>query len=157
MRVLSRRVLAAGAAAAPLALAAVAFSGSADPAIVVRDEQGSVVARGDLPASGDFGLAYRHSYYDAPARELFNVNGHELRLRAIASPSAAVLDYYALAGDRRRDGGWLRLVPAERRRYERLPLIATATGRRTLLVGGERIPLYGHEASHLTISVEGAR
>jgi hypothetical protein len=138
-------------------LAAGALSGSADPAIVVRDEQGSVVARADLPASGGFGLAYRHSYYGAPARELFTVSGHELRLRAIASPSAAVLDYYALAGQRRRDGEWLRLVPAERRRYERLPLIATATGRRTLLVGGERIPLYAREARHLTITAEDER
>jgi hypothetical protein len=157
MRVWSRRLLAAGAAAAPLALAGGALSGGADPAVVVLDERGTEVARADLPATGDFGLAYRHSYYDAPARELFTVRGTELRLRAIASPSAAVLDYYALAGERRKVGGWLRLVLAERRRYERLPLIATATGRRTLLVGGERIPLYGHEARHLTISVEGER
>lgn len=67
-----------------------------------------------------------------------------------------MLDYYALAGERIRRGGWLHLVPAERRRYERLPLIATATGRRTLLAGGERIPLYRGEARHLVITVEGA-
>ncbi|MGH2822285.1 MAG: hypothetical protein ACRDLY_04535, partial [Thermoleophilaceae bacterium] len=73
------------------------------------------------------------------------------------SPSAAVLDYYALEGERRRRGGWLQIVPTDRRRYERLPLIATATGRRTLLVGDERIPLYARHARHLTITAEGER
>jgi hypothetical protein len=157
MRVRSRRLLAAGAVAAPLALAATALSGSPDPALVVRDEQGDETVRTDLPASGLFGLAYRHSYYHAPARELFTVRGRQIHLRAVASPSAAVLDYYALAGERSRGGGWLQLVPAERRRYERIPLIATATGRRTLLVGGKRIPLYAREARHLTITAEDGR
>jgi Domain of unknown function (DUF1850) len=124
---------------------------------VVRDEQGDEIVRVELPSDGEFALAYRHSYYDAPARELFTASGGQLRLRAIASPRAAVLDYYALAGKRTRAGTSLRLVPAERHRYERLPLIATATGRRTLLVRGERIPLYGREARHLTITAEGER
>jgi hypothetical protein len=136
-----------------IALLAAAFAGAA-PTISVRDEQGAEVVRRTLPESRSFALAYRHSYYGAPAREIFTVTGDELRLDAIASPSAAVLDYYALAGERTRRGRWLRLVPAERRRYERLPLIATATGRRTLLVGGERIPLYGRDARHLEIAAE---
>jgi hypothetical protein len=38
-----------------------------------------------------------------------------------------------------------------------LPLIATATGRRTLLVGSERIPLYARKARHLAITVERER
>jgi hypothetical protein len=150
-------LLAAAAVAAPLALAATALSGSPDPALVVRDEQGQEIVRAALPESGAFALAYRHSYYDAPARELFTARDGNLRLRALASPRAAVLDYYALAGERTRTGGWLRLEPAGRRSYEGLPLIATATGRRTLLVGGERIPLYGREARHLTITAEGGR
>jgi hypothetical protein len=136
------------------AVAAAALSDSAAPELVVRDGQGEDVVRTELPESGSFALAYRHSYYGAPARERFTVTGGELRLDEIDSRSAAVLDYYALAGERRRRGGWVRLRPAERRRYERLPLIATATGRRTLLVGGERIPLYAREARHLTIEVE---
>jgi Domain of unknown function (DUF1850) len=153
----SRWSVVAGAVAAPLALAATALSGSEDAALVVRDERGHEVVRAELPASGHFALAYRHSYYDAPARELFAVRGDELRLRGITSPSAAVLDYYALAGERRRRGGWLHLVPTEGRRYERIPLIATATGRRTLLVGGERIPLYARGTRHLSITAEGER
>jgi hypothetical protein len=124
---------------------------------VVRDEQGDEIVRAKLPESGSFALAYRHSYYGAPAREGFTASGSGFRLREIASPRAAVLDYYALAGERSRHGGWLRLVPTERHRYEGLPLIATATGRRTLLVGGERIPLYRREARHVTITVEGER
>jgi Domain of unknown function (DUF1850) len=122
---------------------------------VVRDQQGDEIVRTELPEDGSFALAYRHSYYGAPARERFASSGSGFRLREIASPRAAVLDYYALAGERSRSGGWLHLVPTERRRYERLPLIATATGRRTLLIGGERIPLYRREARHLTITVEG--
>jgi Domain of unknown function (DUF1850) len=137
-----------------IAAAAALFTGSAAPELVVRDERGEEVIRTELPDGGSFALAYRHSYYGAPARELFRVTGGALRLEAIASPSAAVLDYYALAGERTRSGRWLRLRPAERRRYERLPLIATATGRRTLLVGGRRIPLYGREARHLEIAAE---
>jgi Domain of unknown function (DUF1850) len=131
-----------------------ALSGSAGPELVVRDEHGEEVVRAGVPDGGAFALAYRHSYYGAPARELFEVSGRRIELEAIASPRAAVLDYYALAGDRSRRDGWLRLRPTDRRRYERLPLIATATGRRTLLVGSERIPLYGREARHLTIAVE---
>jgi hypothetical protein len=151
---MSRKLLAAGAAAAPLALAATALSGPPEPAVVVRGEEGDELVRAELPDSGSFALAYRHSYYGAPARELFTAGGSGFRLRRIASPRNAVLDYYALPGARSRSGRWVQLAPTERRRYERLPLIATATGRRTLLVGGERIPLYGREARHLTITVE---
>jgi Domain of unknown function (DUF1850) len=148
----ARALLAAGAATAPLALAA----GDAERAVVVRDEAGEEIVRASLPANEAFGLAYRHSVYGAPARERFaaDEDGGGFRLRSLASPRAAVLDYYALAGRRTRAGAWLRLVPHERRRYERLPLIATATGRRTLLVGERRFPLYGRSARHLTVSVE---
>jgi hypothetical protein len=144
----------AGAAAAPLALAAGWLPGDAQPVVVVRDAAGEEIVRVSLPASGGFALAYRHSVYGAPARERFAAEGGGFRLRSLGSPSAAVLDYYALAGRRTRAGGWLRLVPHDRRRYERLPLIASATGRRSLLVGKRRIPLYGRAARHLVLSVE---
>jgi Domain of unknown function (DUF1850) len=151
----SRRLLTVGVAAAPLVLAATALSGPADRELVVRDERGGEVLRTELPESGRFAIAYRHSYYRAPARELFRAAAGELRLRGIESPRAAVLDYYALAGKRTSRRGWLRLVPDERPSYDSLPLIATATGRRTLVVEGERHPLYGRDARHLTIEVEG--
>jgi hypothetical protein len=144
------------AAAALLALAA-ATPGDGERAVVVRDEAGDEVVRAELPASGRFTLAYRHSYYDAPAHEHFEAEGDGFRLRSLASPRAAVLDYYALPGRSTRTGRWVRLTPREQRRYERLPLIATAEGRRTLQVGGRRFPLYGSAARHLTITVEPGR
>jgi Domain of unknown function (DUF1850) len=146
----ARALLTAGAAAAPLALAA----GDTERAVVVRDAAGGEIVRASLPASAAFGLAYRHSVYGAPATERFTADAGGFRLRSISSPSAAVLDYYALAGRRTRARAWLRLVPHERRRYQRLRLIATATGRRTLVVGERRLPLYGRSARHLTLSVE---
>jgi hypothetical protein len=147
-------LLVAGAAAAPLALAAGWLLGNGERVVVVRDSAGEEIVRASLPASGGFVLAYRHSVYGAPARERFAAEDGGFRLRSLGSPSAAVLDYYALAGRRTRAGGWLRLVPHERRRYERLPLIATAWGRRSLLVGERRFPLYGRAARHLVLSVE---
>ena len=96
-----------------------------------------------------------HSYYRAPAQERFTAGRDgDFRLESIASRRAAVLDYYELEGRRVRDGGRLRMYPREHRRYERLPLIATAQGRRTLVAGKHRIPLYGGRARHLTIDVE---
>ncbi len=154
----ARRLAAAGAVAVPLAAAATGLAagrGGGDPAVVVRDRAGAVVARATLPADGRFALAYRHSYYRAPAEERFAGDGHGgFALRALASPRAAVLDYYALAGRRGRDGRWLTLAPRDAPRYRRLSLIATRTGRRTLVAGHRRIPLYGARARHLTISVE---
>jgi hypothetical protein len=109
-----------------------------------------------LPASGRFAIEYRHSYYRVPARERFEADGTGFRMVGVESPSEAVLDYYELAGTKS-PGRWMALAPARPRRFDRLPLIATATGRRTLAVAGERYPLYGRVPRHLTIEVEDAR
>ena len=60
----------------------------------------------------------------------------------IASPSEAVLDYYEVAGARSRRGGWWTLRLARPARFTRMALAATAVGRRTLVAGGERAPLF---------------
>jgi hypothetical protein len=133
--------------------AAAALAGCGGSSVVVRDEDGGVLAEARLPASGRFALEYRHSYYRAPARESFAVDGSGFRMVEVASPSEAVLDYYALEGTKRR-GGWMRLDVAHPGRFERLPLIATPVGRRTLEVGGERYALYGGAPRHVTIEVE---
>lgn len=146
----------AGALATPLALAAGALGGGGGHAVIVRNEHGKAVARAELPEDGRFALAYRHSYYRAPAQERFVADGDGFKLESVASPRAAVLDYYQLEGSRQRDGDGLRLFPRERRRYRQLPLIATAEGRRTLVVDGRRTPLYGRRARHLEITVEGS-
>jgi hypothetical protein len=155
----ARRPLVVAALAVPLAAAAAGAAMGAraidGPAVVVRDSGGATVARVALPADGRFALAYRHSYYGAPAQERFAGDGRGgFRLRALASPRAAVLDYYALAGHRARDGRWLTLAPRRAPRYTSLRLIATPTGRRTLVVGTRRVPLFGAGARHLTLAVE---
>ena len=121
--------------------------------VIVHAEDGTVLAEARLPASGRFALEYRHSYYRVAARESFAADGSGFRMVEIASPSEAVLDYYELAGRKHRDG-WMRLTPARPQHFARLPLIATAVGRRTLEVGGERYPLYGDTPRHVTIEVE---
>ena len=128
-------------------------AGCGERDVVVRDDGGRVIAKAALPASGEFALEYRHSYYRVPARERFAADGAGFRMVGVESPNEAVLDYYALAGTKT-PGRWMALAPAKPRRFDRLPLIATATGRRTLAVGGERYPLYAKAPRHLTIEVE---
>jgi hypothetical protein len=125
-------------------------------AVVVRDDRGRVLVNAALPASGRFAIEYRHSYYRVPARERFKADGTGFRMVGVESPSEAVLDYYEMAGTKS-PGRWMALAPARPRRFDRLPLIATATGRRTLAVAGERYPLYARAPRHLTIEVEDAR
>lgn len=140
--------------AAALALAAGALVDGDPERVVVRDEGGGVVAAAELPRDRRFALDYLHSYYRAPAQERFVASDGAFRLESVASARAAVLDYYELEGRRARDGRRLRLFPRASRRYRRLPLIASSTGRRTLVVGERRLPLYGPRARHLTIELE---
>jgi hypothetical protein len=127
--------------------------GCGERTVVVRDDGGRVLVEARLPESGRFALEYRHSYYRVPAREEFRAGGSGFRMVGVSSPSEAVLDYYAIAGAKRL-GAWSTLAPERPERFERLPLIATATGRRTLAVGDRRYPLYGAAPRHLTIAVE---
>lgn len=147
-----------------LAAAAVALAGGAavradGPArVVASDRDGDTVAELELPRSGAFELAYRHSYYRRPAVERFTAaDGGSFRLVEIASPSEAVLEYYDVAGERRRERGWWTLELDRPVRFTRMALAATAVGRRTLVAGGEREPLFRKDgkAAHLTIAVEG--
>ena len=79
---------------------------SAEPRVVARDGDGGVVvAEAPLPADGHFALSYRHSVYRAPATERFRATGDGFVLESVASPSADVIDYYALDGTRTREGG----------------------------------------------------
>jgi hypothetical protein len=141
---------------APLLLAglAVAGCGGGPPEIVARDRDGGVVAEAALPASGRFALSYRHSVYGAPAEERFRAVDGGFVLESIASPSAAVIDYYAIEGARTREHGWWVVHPDQPARFETMPLAATRRGRRTLLAGDRRLPLYGHDV-HLRLAVEG--
>jgi hypothetical protein len=123
------------------------------PRVVVRDTGGAEVVEADLPGSGRFALTYRHSVYRAPAEERFRATGDGFVLEAIASPSEAVLDYYALEGRRMRRGILVLDQPA---RFHDMALAATNVGRRTLVVGSRRYPLWRRDgARHLRITVKG--
>ena len=116
-----------------------------------------MVFRAPLPGSGGFEIEYVHSYYEDPAAEHFVAAGDgSFDLVEVSSPSEAVLDYYEIEGRKEEaDGGRMRLLPDEPQRFEELPLIGTEKGRRTLVVSGERRPLYEEGGSrHVTIGVE---
>ena len=137
-----------------VALGALAVTGSS-PHVVARAAGDEKVADLRLPASGTFALEYRHSYYRQPARETFRARDDgAFELVAISSPSEAVLDYYEIDGVRERRGGRWTLRPARPARFEHMSLAATQVGRRTLVAGGERVPLYGGDV-HLRLAVEG--
>jgi hypothetical protein len=136
-----------------IALAALPLAGG-PPAVVARSGSDEV-ARVALPPSRTFALEYRHSYYRQPARETFRAAPDgSFALVAVSSPSEAVLDYYEIEGQRERRGGVWTLHPAHPARFDDMALAATRVGRRTLVAGPRRVPLYGG-AVHLRLSVEG--
>jgi alkylhydroperoxidase family enzyme len=111
--------------------------------VLVRDSEGRTTSRYPLPVSGEFEIEYVHSYYQAPAVEHFVAEEDgSFELFGVSSPSEAVLDYYELEGRKEKWDDLLRLLPGGPQSFETLPLIATEKGRRTLVVSGERIPLY---------------
>lgn len=124
--------------------------------VVARGEDGGAVARGELPGSGRFEIEYVHSYYRAPTVERFVADeGGGFALVGISSTSDGVLDYYAVGGRKSTDGRWSSLKLDREQRFEELPLIATAKGRKILVVGGERFPLFEDGGPvHLTLRVE---
>ena len=145
------------AVAVPLALAAAVGLLPHRAVVTVTGTDGRPVAARVLPTPARFELRYRHSYYRAEAAESFMVGPDGgFRLVAVGSASQAVLDYYGLAGRTHREGGWLRLELRQPQRFERLPLVATGLGRRTLVVGGRAVPLTppGGEPAHVVVTVE---
>ena len=131
-----------------------AARGSPSPggSVVVAGDGGQPLASAALPASGSFAIRYRHSVYDAPTIESFVAfSDGSFAMVAVASPSAAVLDYYGLDGRRWSSGGWAHLQVSVPDRLRRLPLIGTPKGQRTLEVAGRRFPL--GEMGHVELSV----
>lgn len=152
-----RSLLLAGAAVLLLA----SFVLQPERSVVVRDADGKLVARVPLADSGRFEIEYEHSYYEEPAVETFAVGPRGgFSLVSVSSPSEAVLDYYELEGEKEAVEGphglWMRLVPEKAQRFEELSLIGTSKGRKTLVVSGERTPLFTEDgiASHLVLRVE---
>jgi Domain of unknown function (DUF1850) len=142
---------------AAFALATAAGCGSARPEVVARDRDGGVVAEAALPPDGRFALSYRHSVYKASAVERFRATGDGFVLESVASPSAEVIDYYALDGRRTREHGWWVMTPDRPARFGTMALAGTRLGRRTLVAGPQHLPLYRSDgrAVHLRLAVEG--
>jgi hypothetical protein len=154
-----KRALAAAAISAAALAGGAAVSADGPVRVVAQDRGGNTVAEVALPRSGAFALAYRHSYYRRPAIERFRAAGDgTFRLVEITSPSADVLDYYEVPGERTRARGWWTLKLSRPARFTRMALAATAVGRRTLVADGRRVPLFRGDgrAAHLTIAVEGS-
>ena len=122
--------------------------------VVARTTSGRVLARLPLASRGHFALSYVPSVYDAPGIERFEARADGFTLIGLSSTSPAVLDYYALEGRRSVERGWWTLAPSRPPRYEKLSLIATEKGRRTLEVEGKSVPLYEPgRALHVVLSV----
>jgi hypothetical protein len=141
---------------AALLILAGMFATDRGSSVLVHDANGRTIVRAALPDSGRFGIEYVHSYYEVPATEHFVAEEDgSFELVEISSPSEAVLDYYELEGRKEVGDGLFRLTPEERQRFDKLPLIGTEKGQRTLVVSGERFPLYEEDGPrHITIRVE---
>ena len=151
-----RRALAGLTVAVFAVVLAATAEGDAGPRVVVRTAAGDEVAGAD--AGRGFALAYRHSVYRVPAEERFRAAaGGGFDLVEIASPSEAVLDYYALDGRKARRGVTWVLRPARPPHFSVLALAGTRVGRRTLVAAGRRTPLWRPDgrAAHLRITVTG--
>ena len=138
-----------------LLAASVAYVNGWGTSVVVRDPE-QISSRYPLPGSEEFEIEYVHSYYGVPAVEHFVANEDgSFELFEVSSSSEAVLDYYEMDGRKETGDDLLWLVLEEPQRFETLPLIATEKGRRTLVVSGERMPLYEDDRPrHVTIQVE---
>jgi hypothetical protein len=131
-----------GAAALAAALMLPVGCAAAPRTHVVAEAQGEVIAALPLGRGERFSLTYRHSVLHAPAREEFTAAPDgSFRLTAVVSPDEAVLDYYAVPGERTWDEGRWRLDLADPPAFRELPLIATARGGRTLVAGQRRAAL----------------
>jgi hypothetical protein len=110
----------------------------------------------ELEGGAPLQLRYRHSVYGQPAVEEFAVTPAGLRLVRLASPSVAVLEYYARPEPIRTapEGYEIRVLSGPP--VPRLSLLASETGQRTVRFGGRELALAslageGHRVS-LTVT-----
>lgn len=128
---------------------------------VVDEARGVTLAR--LPAQGDqrLELRYVHSVYRQPAVEELEVTPAGLRLVRLASPSAAVMEYYARPEPVRptAEGYEIRIAPETQAPAPRLELLVGETGRRTVVYAGRELPLHtlAGEGARVSLTVAGAR
>ncbi|HWM00359.1 MAG TPA: hypothetical protein VNP20_23670 [Nocardioidaceae bacterium] len=130
-----------------LALAAGPATSSGTPAVVVRADDGDLLASVPVGRRG-FALSYRNSVYGTRAEDRYTLaTPGRFRLVEVAADQRAVLEeYYALPGPSRAAAGdrrnWVS-DPARRMLFRELNIAATDLGERTLHVPGHRpVPLW---------------
>ena len=97
-------------------------------------------------------LRYMHSIYRQPATEEFAVRADGLYLVRLASPSTAVLEYYARPEPVTPAGSGFEIRLARPERFPRLSVLASEVGERTVVYAGRELPLHrlagpGHRVS----------
>ncbi len=115
-------------------------------------------AEAGLEGGAPLQLRYRHSVYGQPAVEEFAVTPAGLRLVRLASPSVAVLEYYARPEPIRPapEGYEIRVLSGPP--VPRLTLLASETGQRTVLFGGRELALatLAGDGHRVSLAVTGA-
>ena len=123
-----------------LLLLAVVWASAPAPTLVLTDGRTGVpVAR--LPISGTVTMRYVHSFIHQPAAEVFAAEPSGLRLVRLASPSEAVLEYYARP-EPIRPAGEVFAIDIADEPARPLTALASAVGRRTVESGGRAIALH---------------
>ncbi len=107
---------------------------------ITHGRTGRTLARLAAPAGTRLRLTYTHSIYRQPGLEEFDLDEDGLRLVRLASPSAAVLEYYARPEPVRPGPDGLEIV-IEPERHAFLPILASRTGARTVGYGAASVPL----------------
>lgn len=104
---------------------------------VATRPEGRVVWVSPVGPGYRFTLAYRHSIYDVPVEERFEVDARSgLRLREIRAGNEAAVQYYDLPGRIEREGGYFVLGGIDRPVPE-IPLLVDSVGRRVMILEGE--------------------
>ncbi|MBI4280103.1 MAG: DUF1850 domain-containing protein [Armatimonadetes bacterium] len=144
-RLSARRIL-VGAGAAVLLAAALAAARPGGLVLEAVDLDGDrTLVREPVSPGSTFALRYRHSIYDAPAWEWYEVLADgRMRLRRIASSKEAVLEYYRLSVPiiHRDDLAVAEVMDVV------VPHVVLRVGRigqqRLVIAGGKEIPLSEH-------------
>ena len=121
--------------------------------VQVEDAQGLPLARLLLADDAPLQLSYVHSIYRQPAVEEFAVRADGLELVRLASPSVAVLEYYARPEPIVPDGEAHVIRPAPER-YAALAVRVGAVGQRTLRYAGQILSLHGLAADGERVTLQ---
>jgi hypothetical protein len=114
----------------------------------------------DGAADAPLQLRYVHSIYRQPGTEEFAVRPDGLYLVRLASPSTAVLEYYARPEPVTPTGTGFEIRLARPERFPSLSVLVSEGGQRTVVYAGHELPLHrlagpGHRVS-LSLTAAGS-